>query len=194
MSGAAAPSRRQLLAPDARRAAIIEATIPLLAEHGPAATSAQIAKAAGISQGTIFHVFTDKQDLVDAAVRHVMDIEPLLTELAALASERSLYGRMTSCADLVDAHLLQAMPLLMKCGVPAGDEPKGQLTNRVRAAIADLLAPDAASLTRPVDELAGMFFFLCVAAVQQGVMGDAAVPTGDDVATLFLDGARRRRG
>ena len=188
-----ASTRRRLLAPDQRRAGIIEATIPLLAEHGPAATSAQIAHAAGVSQGTIFHVFTDKQDLIDAAIRHVMDVEPLLAELGALAAERSLHRRLATCADVISRHLVQAMPVLMKCGVPHEGDAKGQLTRQVQAVVADLLRPDAASLTRPVDELAGMFFFLCVAAVQQGVLGDAVVPAGVDVATLFLDGARRRR-
>ncbi|MFT3851712.1 MAG: TetR/AcrR family transcriptional regulator [Ilumatobacteraceae bacterium] len=188
----AAPPRRQLLAPDARRAGIIEATIPLLAEHGPAATSAQIARAAGISQGTIFHVFADKQDLIDTAVRQVMDVEPLCAELIALAGERSLSGRLASCADIVNRHLARAMPLLTKCGVPEREDPKGHMLRKVRSAIADLLAPDAGSLTRPVDELAGTFFFLCVAAVQQTVLGGTAMPDGHDVATLFLDGARRR--
>jgi AcrR family transcriptional regulator len=193
VSAAAAPVRRRQLAPDERRAAIIAATVPLLAEHGPQTTSAQIAQAAGISQGTIFHVFTDKQDLIDAAIRQVMDVEPLLAELGALAAERSLYGRLATCADVISRHLVRAMPVLMKCGVPHDDDAKGQLTRQVQVVVADLLRPDAASLTRPVDELAGMFFFLCVAAVQQGVLGDAVVPAGEDVATLFLDGARRRR-
>jgi len=185
---------RRLLAPDERRAAIIEATLPLLAEHGPAATSAQIAQAAGISQGTIFHVFADKQDLIDATVRHVVDIDPLLAELGALTVERSLYGRLATCADMITGHLVQAMPLLMKCGMPDGHEPKGRMMADVQTAVAELLRPDAAALTRPVDELGGMFFFLCVAAVQQVVMGDGVMAPGDDIAALFLDGARRRRG
>ena len=121
-----------------------------------------------------------------------MDVEPLLTELAGLTAERPLATRLAACADLIGRHLQRAMPLLMKCGAPDGDHPKGQLMATVQAAVADLLAPDAAALTRPVDELAGMFFFLCVAAVQNGVMAGAPMPTGADIATLFLDGARRR--
>jgi AcrR family transcriptional regulator len=192
-SGAVVAPRRQLLAPDARRAAIIEATLPLLAEHGPAATSAQIAKAAGISQGTIFHVFEDKQHLIDAAVRHLMDIEPLLADIEALRDEPSLRRRLAACADLLNGHLVRAMPVIMKCGMPDGHDAKGDMARRAQASIASLLEPDARSLTRPVGELGGMFFFLSVAAAQLAAMGEAAMPSGDDLATLFLDGARRRR-
>lgn len=189
-----APPRRRSLAPDERRAGIIAATVPLLAEHGPAATSAQIAQAAGISQGTIFHVFADKQDLIDAVVRHVLDIEPLLADLNALTVERSLYGRLATCADVIIRHLVVAMPVMMKCGPPHGDSQKGHLAQAVQGAIGELLQPDAASLTRPVGELAAMYFFLCIAAAQQSVMVGADLPAGDDIAALFLDGARRRRG
>lgn len=193
-SGAAAVApRRQLLAPDARRAAIIEATLPLLAEHGPATTSAQIAKAASISQGTIFHVFGDKQNLIDAAVRHLMDIEPLLAEIDSLRGVRSLQPRLAGCADVLQRHLVRAMPVIMKCGMPDGHDAKGDLAIRAQASIAALLEPDAGSLTRPVGELSGMFFFLCIASAQQVVMGQPTMAGGTDLATLFLDGARRRK-
>jgi AcrR family transcriptional regulator len=183
-----------VLAPDARRAAIIEATLPLLAERGPATTSAEIAKAAGIAQGTIFHVFGDKQNLIDAAVRHLMDMEPLLAQIEALRTNRSLQGRLASCADVLSNHLVRAMPVIMKCGMPEDHDAKDHLARRAQAAIVTLLEPDAGLLIRPVEELAGMFFFLCIAAAQQAVLGDGRMPAGEDVAELFLDGARRRTG
>jgi AcrR family transcriptional regulator len=194
VTGEAVVARRQLLAPDARRAAIIDAALPLLADRGPAATSAEIAKAAGIAQGTIFHVFGDKQNLIDAAVRHLMDLDPLLTEIERLRSGRSLQGRLAACADVLTAHLVRAMPVIMKCGMPEDHDAKDHLAERAQRSIAMLLDADAELLIRPVGELAGMFFFLCIAAAQQAVMGDAAVPAGEDIAELFLDGARRRTG
>src|SRR5258705_11663718 len=66
----AAPSRRQrvpAISPDERRAALIQATIPLLREHGAAVTSRQIAEASGDAEGTIFGVFPDKPSLIRAA-------------------------------------------------------------------------------------------------------------------------------
>ena len=45
--------RAPALAPEDRRAALVEVTLPLVLEHGRAVTTAQIAEAAGVAQGTI---------------------------------------------------------------------------------------------------------------------------------------------
>src|SRR5690606_7898091 len=63
------PSKRERatpLPPEDRRQAIIEAVVPLLIEHGPTATTRQIAEAAGVAEGTLFRVFPDKRALLFA--------------------------------------------------------------------------------------------------------------------------------
>ena len=59
---------------DDRRTALIEATLPLLLEHGRTVTSKQIAEAAGVAEGTIFRVFDSKDDLITAALDHAFDM------------------------------------------------------------------------------------------------------------------------
>ncbi|MEM6441489.1 MAG: TetR/AcrR family transcriptional regulator [Pseudomonadota bacterium] len=49
-----------------RRTQIIEAAIPLVLKEGVGASTAKIAKAAGVSNGTLFNVFASKQALIDA--------------------------------------------------------------------------------------------------------------------------------
>ena len=65
--------RAPRLSPDERRAALVDATVPLLLEHGRAVTTRQIAEAAGIAEGTIFRVFATKEELVDAALDAAFD-------------------------------------------------------------------------------------------------------------------------
>lgn len=186
--------RRKPLTADDRRAAIIEATTPLIAERGPSVTSAEIAEAAGIAQGTIFHVFGDKQALVDAVVRHAMDITTLLVDLEGLTAEPDLQTRLGKAIAAVSAHMVKAMPVMMKCGKPKGDHdhalgPAADL----RDSLARLLEPDAATLAHPPAPMAAIIFGLCIASAQQTAFGEAPMPSSGDLAELFLDGARIRQ-
>jgi AcrR family transcriptional regulator len=61
------------MAPGDRRQAILEAVIPLLVERGSEVTTKEIARAAGIAEGTIFGVFADKRSLFLAAAEEAMN-------------------------------------------------------------------------------------------------------------------------
>ena len=68
------------MTPDDRRASIIDATIPLLREKGRAVSTKEIAKAAGIAEGTIFRVFDSKDEIILACVHDAFDNTGLLAE------------------------------------------------------------------------------------------------------------------
>ena len=59
--------------PEDRRRAIVQAVIPLLAEHGSDVSTRQIAEAAGVAEGTIFRVFPDKAALFKAAAEEAIN-------------------------------------------------------------------------------------------------------------------------
>ena len=61
------------MAPDDRRQAIVGALIPLLVERGGDVTTKEVARAAGIAEGTIFRVFPDKRSLLLAAAEEAMN-------------------------------------------------------------------------------------------------------------------------
>lgn len=64
-------SRRDIK--DARRSQLIEATIESIARHGFAETTlADVAAAAGLSQGIVGFYFKTKNDLLIATLRHIM--------------------------------------------------------------------------------------------------------------------------
>ena len=186
-------SGRQRLAPDERRTAIVEAVVALLASRGPAVTSAEIADAAGIAQGTIFHAFADKQALIDAVVTHVMDVDDLIASLEALDRVPVLEDRLATCAALVIAHMERMIPTVMKCGLPAGLDADRHPGVKLQQAITTLMEPDAAMLAHPPVQLAAVFFGLCVASAQQVALGETpTMPSPRELVELFLDGARVR--
>lgn len=71
----------------ARRAAFVDAAFRALAEHGPDAGMAQVARAAGVSKPRLYRHFADKADLVSAVAERVVELvwrrlEPALREPA----------------------------------------------------------------------------------------------------------------
>jgi AcrR family transcriptional regulator len=61
------------MSPDDRRRAIVRALVPLLVERGGEVSTREIAQAAGIAEGTIFRVFTDKRSLMLAAAEEAIN-------------------------------------------------------------------------------------------------------------------------
>ncbi|WP_246169478.1 TetR/AcrR family transcriptional regulator [Actinotalea subterranea] len=98
------PTRTQRaapLAPEARRAAIVAATVPLLRERGVHVTTRELADAAGVAEGTLFRVFPDKRALVRAAVERALDPGPLLRDLEALHGLTDLRATVVAVVALL---------------------------------------------------------------------------------------------
>ncbi|MBA8807403.1 TetR/AcrR family transcriptional regulator [Promicromonospora sukumoe] len=61
-----ARTRAPRMSPEDRKAAIVDAVLPLVAERGHDITSRELAHAAGVAEGTLFRAFGDKTALVGA--------------------------------------------------------------------------------------------------------------------------------
>ncbi len=119
------PRRRApALAPDERRSAIVEATIPLLLEHGDQVTTRQIATAAGIAEGTIFRVFHDKDALIDAAVDAALDPSQMEEQLAAIDPGLPLPEIVAKAVQLSQRRLLHVWRLVSTIGPRAHDHKR----------------------------------------------------------------------
>src|SRR5690606_6042308 len=81
------------MSPEQRREMIIQTAIPLIAEYGAAVTTAKIARAAGIGEGTIFRVFADKDELLQACVAKALSPDDAVRELDAIDVSQPLAGR-----------------------------------------------------------------------------------------------------
>jgi AcrR family transcriptional regulator len=183
------------MSPEQRRAMIVQAALPLVAEHGTAVTTQQIARAAGIGEATIFRVFADKDELLAACMAQAADPAGLLRELACISLEEPLAARLVEALDAMRAHLLRMGAVagaLMASGhrTERPGHQGGRSTGRaesmamIREALCDLLEPDRDALRLPADLAAETFLSLGMAAGRAGDrIGHA------ELVDLFLHGA-----
>ncbi|MEV0901021.1 TetR/AcrR family transcriptional regulator [Actinoplanes sp. NPDC049802] len=183
------------MAPEERRAALIDATIPLLHEHGLEVSTRQIANAAGVAEGTIFGVFESKSQLVVCSVIKALDPQADLDGLAAIDRSAPLRVRVIAAAELVHqrfverAHLMHAARKLIMVGEQDPDTVARMAADRERicAAVADVFAPDAESLRVTPARAAQLLLMFC-GANTFGPYGEPGSFSGADLAALLLDG------
>ena len=89
------------MSPDDRRQAIIAATTDLVLEHGPAATTRQIADACGIAEGTLFRVFESKDDILAAVVESLLDPKFVIDEIEAIGPTGNATDTVRSLAAVI---------------------------------------------------------------------------------------------
>ena len=168
-----AGSRAAPMSREQRRAAIIEATLPLLRAHGQAVTTRQIAEASGIGEGTIFRVFRDKAELIDDCLTATFDPAPTLQEFAAVDRRLPLEQRLLAAVRILQDRLLSVVELLIALGFPGPPDGEDQRRMDPRArfghrelldAITDLIEPDRDRLRLPPAEIARVVRLLTFAA------------------------------
>lgn len=84
-----------------RQRAILAAVIPLLIEKGSAVTTAEMAEAAGIAEGTIFRAFPDKAALIHEAVKATMDPDPIRKALAEIPDDSPIEMQLAAAARVL---------------------------------------------------------------------------------------------
>jgi len=183
------------MAPEDRRAALVNATVPLLHEHGLDVSTRQIATAAGVAEGTIFGVFKDKNSLIVAALARALDPQPTIDALAAIDPAKDLRHRLIEAADLIhrrfagNARLLSAARTL---ALSAGSHEvaaarMAHARERLQAAIAEVIQPDAATLRNSPGATARLLLMF-VGADTFGPYADPENFHSTELVALLLDG------
>ncbi len=184
-SGRAAP-----LSPPERRAALVEATLPLLRAHGTAVTTRQIAEAAGVAEGTIFSVFSDKEALIATAIDAGLDPAPTIARLDAVDRDPPLSDRLIAAVEVLQAHLATTWQLLAAVGIEGRPRPThgtpNEVATRLAAALEPLLDAESVGLRTSPDRATQALLALCVGCSHPAVV-DQPMAAGQ-IVDLFLHG------
>jgi AcrR family transcriptional regulator len=189
---------------EARRAMIVHAVLPLLIEHGAGVTTSQIARAAGIGEGTIFRAFKDKDELFDACTAEALRPDHVLDAIAEIPIDQPLEDRLVEAADALGAHLERMgalMGALHASGRVRHRDPEQRLKDQrstlkggrresmtaMRGAMTELFEPEKDRLRLPPEQLASLFLTLLF--TPRRAMADDDAPTTRQVVDVFLHGA-----
>ncbi len=197
--------------PADRRTAILSALVPLLVERGGEVTTREIARAAGIAEGTIFRVFPDKrsllmaaaeeainpadgQELFDAALEGVSDLRDKVVVAAGRVLERMQLTMAVMVA--VRPHLMASFHEEHHRGKAPRMGPPDFVTRAqedLHARLSGLFEPHREQLaTSP--EIAAIALRSLIFGASRPELGMTTVLTPDQIADLLLGGVLRREG
>ena len=187
LTTAAPASRRRAapLPPEERRASIIEAVLPLLMEQGAAVTSRQLAAAAGVSEGTIFNAFGDKEALLAAVLAAAVDTAPFERAIAAIGSELPFEERLAEAVVLIQRRIADIWRLVTQLGPHHHTHPPRPLPDS--PALAELLVSAPGRLRVEPADGARLLRSITFACTHPMLTSTPRPPA--DVVALFLHGA-----
>lgn len=183
--------RATALPPEARRAAIIAATLPLLLEHGSSLTTRRIADAAGIAEGTIFRVFPDKDALISAVVTTACDTTEVEAALAAIDASAPFEARLVRAVAIVQRRMTFIWRLMSAVDVAKLPEQHRLRRPVELVGIERLFEAERERLRCEPRSAAQLLRGLTLAATHPALNAGTPMPP-DEVVSLLLDGVRLR--
>jgi len=186
---AVTPSRRAApLPPDERRAAIVRAVLPLMIDHGVGITTRELAKVAGVSEGTLFNAFSDKDELVSAVVDAALAQEPFERAIDEIDPTASFVDRLVAATEIIQRRVVDIWKLVSQLDPHRQPmPPKGPFPDS--PALIALLATEADRLrTTPAD--AARLLRALALSLSHPHLVETPRPAGE-IVDLFLNGAMR---
>ncbi|MFK0293391.1 TetR/AcrR family transcriptional regulator [Streptomyces sp. NPDC090442] len=194
-----------------RRAMIVAVALPLVAEHGTAVTTSQIARAAGIGEGTVFRAFKDKDALLDACLAEAAGVDHVLRELASIPLDEPLTARLTEAAEALCAHMERMGTVLRslyatghrgdrgrpdraRAGGAPPEDGRARSFAALREAVEELIEPDREALRLSPERVAAAFLGLLFSRLPSPADPTDAPLAPEELISVLLHGTLAKPG
>lgn len=181
------------MSPTDRRASIIEAALPLVRVHGKDVTTRQIAAAAGVAEGTLFRVFDNKDEIVNAVVESVIDPGPTAQQLATIDADRPIDALIADLVATMQQRLRAVIEIMMAVRwMPEQlkrSRPQSWDNDPIMVKIIEMLDGHQDELSVVPKQAARLLRLLVFAGTHPMINAGQALETDEIVSTL-MDGIR----
>lgn len=167
---------------------MIAAVLPLLTDRGPTVTTRELAAEAGVSEGTLFNVFADKDELIAAAVDAAIDPEPFERSVRALDPSMPFEELLVAATALIQRRIVDIWRLLSQLGGHPDAHHRRRPLPESPALVA-LLEPESVRLRRSPAVAARQLRAMTLSLTHPLMTPEPS--SADEIVDLFLHGAMR---